>query len=187
MLLCTTWPAKGTSGWWRNKLSTRPTCPSERSLSDSFMQSTKQNTFETACKSLAALFVDLAANLYSIAISVCFSHQTPLCAPLPLCHSARHRRAHSYRIQLSFLADCRYLLASALREMESIENLTEAPRDCNTSGVVWQTGKTYFEWDYYIVWLVIALSFITFSYITFSCISLHYYCTLSDNLVWYWQ
>lgn len=39
----------------------------------------------------------------------------------------------------------RYLLASALREMEINEDLTEAPRDCNTSGAVWETGKTYFK------------------------------------------
>jgi len=51
---------------------------------------------------------------------------------------ATNEAAHIY--------DSLYLLASALREMESNEDLTEAPRDCNTSGAVWETGKTYFNY-----------------------------------------
>jgi len=40
----------------------------------------------------------------------------------------------------------RYLLSSALKEMEASETLTEAPKDCNSSGAVWDTGRLYFEY-----------------------------------------
>ena len=30
--------------------------------------------------------------------------------------------------------------------MEKEEELTEAPKDCNSSGAIWETGKTYFEY-----------------------------------------
>lgn len=41
----------------------------------------------------------------------------------------------------------RYLLSSALREMEVSErDMTEPPQDCNSSGAIWETGRIYFEY-----------------------------------------
>lgn len=39
----------------------------------------------------------------------------------------------------------RYVLASALREMNQTKNITEAPKDCDNSGSIWETGKMLFE------------------------------------------
>nr|CAG4649931.1 EOG090X00ST [Sida crystallina] len=48
--------------------------------------------------------------------------------------------------EAAHIRDSLYLLASALRAMQSSENITEAPKDCNSSGAVWETGKTYFDY-----------------------------------------
>ena len=41
----------------------------------------------------------------------------------------------------------RDLLSAALREMKSeVAELTEAPKDCNSSGAVWETGRVYFDY-----------------------------------------
>lgn len=37
------------------------------------------------------------------------------------------------------------MLTSALRELTSTKNITEAPSDCETSGTIWDTGKQLFE------------------------------------------
>ena len=39
----------------------------------------------------------------------------------------------------------RYVLTSALRQLTSLKNITEAPSDCETSGTIWDTGKQLFE------------------------------------------
>nr|CAG4644557.1 EOG090X00ST [Leptodora kindtii] len=48
--------------------------------------------------------------------------------------------------EAAHIRDSLYLLASALRDMRKMENLTEAPKDCNSSGAIWETGKMYFEY-----------------------------------------
>lgn len=39
----------------------------------------------------------------------------------------------------------RYVLASALRDMNQTTEITEAPKDCDNSGSIWETGKTLFN------------------------------------------
>jgi hypothetical protein len=39
----------------------------------------------------------------------------------------------------------RRVLAAALKEMNQIEVIHEAPKECNTSGTTWETGKKLFE------------------------------------------
>lgn len=39
----------------------------------------------------------------------------------------------------------RYVLASALRDMSKTQLITEAPKDCDNSGSIWETGKLLFE------------------------------------------
>lgn len=39
-----------------------------------------------------------------------------------------------------------YVLASALKEMMVNETITEAPKDCDDSGVFWETGKKLFHY-----------------------------------------
>lgn len=38
------------------------------------------------------------------------------------------------------------MLASALKEMMVNETITEAPKDCDDSGVFWETGKKLFHY-----------------------------------------
>lgn len=38
----------------------------------------------------------------------------------------------------------RYVLVSALREMNETKEITEAPKDCDNSGSIWETGKDLF-------------------------------------------
>lgn len=38
------------------------------------------------------------------------------------------------------------MLASALKEMMQNETITEAPKDCDDSGVFWETGKKLFHY-----------------------------------------
>jgi glutamate receptor ionotropic, NMDA 1 len=38
------------------------------------------------------------------------------------------------------------VLASALKEMMVNETITEAPKDCDDSGVFWETGKKLFHY-----------------------------------------
>jgi hypothetical protein len=38
-----------------------------------------------------------------------------------------------------------YVLASALRQMNQTEVITEAPKDCGNTGQIWETGKALFE------------------------------------------
>ena len=40
----------------------------------------------------------------------------------------------------------RNILAMALNELDTKENVTEAPSNCNTSGALWETGKKLFEY-----------------------------------------
>lgn len=44
------------------------------------------------------------------------------------------------------LQDSVYVLASALKEMMVNETITEAPKDCDDSGVFWETGKKLFHY-----------------------------------------
>lgn len=39
-----------------------------------------------------------------------------------------------------------YVLASALKQMNQTEVITEAPKDCGNTGQIWETGKALFEW-----------------------------------------
>ncbi|KAG8230219.1 hypothetical protein J437_LFUL010847 [Ladona fulva] len=52
--------------------------------------------------------------------------------------NATKERAH--------IQDSIYVLASALRDMNEKENITEAPNDCDNSGSIWETGKLLFEY-----------------------------------------
>jgi nitric oxide synthase oxygenase domain/subunit len=42
--------------------------------------------------------------------------------------------------------DSVYVLAHALKEMMMNETITEAPKDCDDSGVFWETGKRLFHY-----------------------------------------
>uniref|UniRef100_A0A1B6M8R4 Glutamate [NMDA] receptor subunit 1 n=2 Tax=Cicadellinae TaxID=33370 RepID=A0A1B6M8R4_9HEMI len=44
------------------------------------------------------------------------------------------------------IQDSIYVLASALRDMNQTENITEAPKDCDNSGSIWETGKILFDY-----------------------------------------
>nr|WHU27574.1 NMDA receptor 1 [Matsumurasca onukii] len=44
------------------------------------------------------------------------------------------------------IQDSIYVLASALRDMNQTENITEAPKDCDNSGSIWETGKVLFDY-----------------------------------------
>lgn len=44
------------------------------------------------------------------------------------------------------IQDSIHVLASALRDMNQTENITEAPKDCDNSGSIWETGKVLFEY-----------------------------------------
>ncbi|KAK7871616.1 hypothetical protein R5R35_001803 [Gryllus longicercus] len=44
------------------------------------------------------------------------------------------------------IQDSIYVLASALRDMNQTQTITEAPKDCDDSGSIWETGKTLFEY-----------------------------------------
>ncbi|XP_034243421.1 glutamate [NMDA] receptor subunit 1 isoform X2 [Thrips palmi] len=44
------------------------------------------------------------------------------------------------------IQDSIFVLTSALRELTSMKNITEAPSDCETSGTIWDTGKQLFEY-----------------------------------------
>lgn len=37
-----------------------------------------------------------------------------------------------------------YVLASALREMNQTKEITEAPKDCDNSGSIWESGRELF-------------------------------------------
>ncbi|KAJ8975945.1 hypothetical protein NQ317_010880 [Molorchus minor] len=39
----------------------------------------------------------------------------------------------------------RYVLASALRDLNQSKEITEAPKDCDNSGSIWETGKNLFN------------------------------------------
>ncbi|XP_031786058.1 glutamate [NMDA] receptor subunit 1 isoform X5 [Nasonia vitripennis] len=45
-----------------------------------------------------------------------------------------------------YLMYASYVLVSALREMNQTESITEAPQDCDNSGLIWETGKKLFEY-----------------------------------------
>lgn len=47
--------------------------------------------------------------------------------------------------EIAHIHDSIYILALALREMYHNENITEAPRNCNSSGTTWETGKKFFK------------------------------------------
>ncbi|XP_044734229.1 glutamate [NMDA] receptor subunit 1 isoform X2 [Chrysoperla carnea] len=51
--------------------------------------------------------------------------------------NATNERAH--------IKDSIYVLASALRDMSKTQLITEAPKDCDNSGSIWETGKLLFE------------------------------------------
>ncbi|XP_008560192.1 glutamate [NMDA] receptor subunit 1 [Microplitis demolitor] len=42
------------------------------------------------------------------------------------------------------ITDSLYVLVSALREMNETKEITEAPKDCDNSGSIWETGKDLF-------------------------------------------
>lgn len=44
------------------------------------------------------------------------------------------------------LQDSVYVLASAIKEMMLNETITEAPKDCDDSGVIWEAGKKLFHY-----------------------------------------
>ncbi|XP_058790352.1 glutamate [NMDA] receptor subunit 1 isoform X2 [Phymastichus coffea] len=44
------------------------------------------------------------------------------------------------------IKDSLYVLVSALREMNGTESITEAPQDCDNSGMIWESGKKLFEY-----------------------------------------
>lgn len=44
-------------------------------------------------------------------------------------------------IKLAF----RYVLASALRDLNQTKEITEAPKDCDDSGQIWETGRDLFD------------------------------------------
>ncbi|XP_046669606.1 glutamate [NMDA] receptor subunit 1 [Homalodisca vitripennis] len=44
------------------------------------------------------------------------------------------------------IQDSIYVLASALRDMNQTENITEAPKDCDNSGSIWETGRVLFDY-----------------------------------------
>ncbi|XP_077291184.1 glutamate ionotropic receptor NMDA type subunit 1 [Arctopsyche grandis] len=46
----------------------------------------------------------------------------------------------------SHIQDSIYVLASAIREMNQTQEIHEAPKDCDNSGSIWETGKTLFEY-----------------------------------------
>lgn len=39
-----------------------------------------------------------------------------------------------------------YVLASAIKDMMVNETITEAPKDCDDSGTLWETGKKLFHY-----------------------------------------
>lgn len=39
-----------------------------------------------------------------------------------------------------------YVLASAIKEMRLNETITEAPKDCDDSGALWESGKRIFHY-----------------------------------------
>nr|CAH7750963.1 unnamed protein product [Callosobruchus chinensis] len=43
------------------------------------------------------------------------------------------------------IRDSIYVLASALRDMNQTKEITEAPKDCDNSGSIWETGKDLFD------------------------------------------
>jgi len=45
----------------------------------------------------------------------------------------------------SYLVYCRYILASAITDMNRTKTITPPPADCDNSGAIWDTGKTLFE------------------------------------------
>lgn len=44
------------------------------------------------------------------------------------------------------LQDSVYVLARAIKDMMLNETITEAPKDCDDSGVIWETGKKLFHY-----------------------------------------
>ncbi|XP_060528776.1 glutamate [NMDA] receptor subunit 1 isoform X2 [Cylas formicarius] len=51
--------------------------------------------------------------------------------------NATNERAH--------IRDSIYVLASALRDMNQTKEITEAPKDCDNSGSIWETGRDLFN------------------------------------------
>jgi len=45
----------------------------------------------------------------------------------------------------SDLVYCRYILASAITDMNRTKTIAPPPADCDNSGAIWDTGKTLFE------------------------------------------
>lgn len=44
------------------------------------------------------------------------------------------------------IQDSIYVLASAIDKMNKVETITEAPKDCDDTGTVWETGKILFQY-----------------------------------------
>jgi hypothetical protein len=57
-----------------------------------------------------------------------------------------HTRSFSLFYLLNAKQDSVYVLAHALKEMMINETITEAPKDCDDSGVFWETGKKLFHY-----------------------------------------
>lgn len=49
-------------------------------------------------------------------------------------------------LSLWTLQDSVYVLARAIKDMMLNETITEAPKDCDDSGVIWETGKKLFHY-----------------------------------------
>lgn len=43
------------------------------------------------------------------------------------------------------MQDSVYILASAIKEMTTNETITDAPKDCDDSGTIWESGKIHFS------------------------------------------
>lgn len=51
------------------------------------------------------------------------------------------KKKHTFQADFFF----RYVLASALRDMNQSKEITAAPKDCDNSGSIWETGKDLFN------------------------------------------
>ncbi|CAH1390907.1 unnamed protein product [Nezara viridula] len=89
-------------------------------------------------KDAAALNMTYAGYVWIVTEQALDVQNVPIGAiGLKLVH-ATDERAH--------IQDSIYVLASALRGMNQTKNITEAPKDCDNSGSIWETGKTLFEY-----------------------------------------
>nr|CAG4640619.1 EOG090X00ST [Eulimnadia texana] len=48
--------------------------------------------------------------------------------------------------EAAHIRDSLYIIASALKDLQKTEEVTEPPKDCDNSGIIWETGKSLFEY-----------------------------------------